>query len=216
MPVFSVTVAPSQEAFFLSLQLLDMSHRRWSPCNASVALEFGDIHSLAAAAFVSSSQQRGLDVAPQQQQHPLPPGPGPPQPVRTLPGLLTALAASHDRRLDSSHVPGLFRKSSQLKLASWSQFAMRWGPTRRPTGFIFSPRAFSSRRNNFGNAHHPLCASHSRSPSSLSRSAFLVAAGCARDCPLAPDITPGCFGSSAWFVTCLLLVCLLHAGAEWV
>ena len=46
-------IAPSQEAFFLSLQLLDMSHKRWSPCNASVALEFGEIHSLAAAAFVT-------------------------------------------------------------------------------------------------------------------------------------------------------------------
>ena len=66
-----------EEAFFLSLQLLDMSHRRWSPCNASVALEFGDIHSLAAAAFVTSElpPERGLDVAPQ-------PGPGPPPPVR--------------------------------------------------------------------------------------------------------------------------------------
>ena len=47
-------MAPSQEAFILSLQLLDMSHRRWSPCNASVALEFGDIHSLTAAAIVTS------------------------------------------------------------------------------------------------------------------------------------------------------------------
>ena len=46
-------IAPSQEAAFLSLQLLDMSHRRWSPCNASVALEFGEIHSLAAAAFAT-------------------------------------------------------------------------------------------------------------------------------------------------------------------
>ena len=36
-------------------------------------------------------------MAPQQQQHPLPPGPGPPQPVRTLPSLLTALASSLDR-----------------------------------------------------------------------------------------------------------------------
>ena len=46
--------APLQEAFFLSLQLLDMSHRRWSSLNASAPLEFGDIHSLAAAAFVTS------------------------------------------------------------------------------------------------------------------------------------------------------------------
>ena len=81
-------IAPLQEAFFLSLQLLDMSHRRCSPFNAS----------LAGAAFVTSKVllERDLDVAPQQQ-HPLPPGPGPPQPVRALPGLLTALAASLDR-----------------------------------------------------------------------------------------------------------------------
>ena len=46
-------IAPSQEALFLSLLLLDMSHRRWSSFNASVALEFGDIHSLAAAASVT-------------------------------------------------------------------------------------------------------------------------------------------------------------------
>ena len=60
-------VAPSQEAFFHSLQLLDMSHRRWSLHNASVALEFGDTHSLAAAAFVTSKPLPGrdLDVAPQ-------------------------------------------------------------------------------------------------------------------------------------------------------
>ena len=45
---------------------------------------------------VSFSPKGGLDVAPQQQ-HPLPPGPGPPQPVRTLPGLLTVLAANFDR-----------------------------------------------------------------------------------------------------------------------
>ena len=66
-----------------ALQLLDISHRRRSPCNASVALEFGDIHSLAAAAFVTSElpPERGLDVAPKQQ-HPQQPGPGPPPPVR--------------------------------------------------------------------------------------------------------------------------------------
>ena len=53
-------------------------------------------HSFAAAAFVTSKllPERDLDVAPQQQL------PVPPEPVRTLPGLLTALAAS----LDSSHV----------------------------------------------------------------------------------------------------------------
>ena len=91
-------IAQSQEAFFLSLQLLDMSHRRWSSFNASAALEFDDIHSLAAAAFVTSKAAPGrdLNVAPQQQLPP-PPGPGPPQPVRTLPCLLTALAASVDR-----------------------------------------------------------------------------------------------------------------------
>ena len=58
--------------------------------------EFGDIHSLAASAFVTSKllPNRGLDVAPpQHKQHPLQPG-GSPQPVRTFPGLLTALAAS--------------------------------------------------------------------------------------------------------------------------
>ena len=62
-------------------------------------LEFGDIHSLAATAFITRKllPERGLDVAPQQQQHPLPLGPGPPQPVRTLPSLLTALTASLDR-----------------------------------------------------------------------------------------------------------------------
>ena len=54
--------------------------------------------------------------------------------------------------------PGLFRKSSQLKLASWSQFTVRRGPIRRPTGFIFSPRAFPFRRINFGNADYLLCA----------------------------------------------------------
>ena len=91
--------APSQEPFFLSLQLLDMSHRRWSPCNASVAFDFGDVHSLAAAAFVTSKllPGRDLEVGPKQQQHPLPPGPGPPQPVRSLPCFLQALAASLDR-----------------------------------------------------------------------------------------------------------------------
>ena len=53
-----------------------LSHRRWSPRNASVALEFGDSHSLAAAAFVTSKllPERGLDVAPPQQQHQLPAG----------------------------------------------------------------------------------------------------------------------------------------------
>ena len=41
--------------------------------------------------------ERGLDVAPQQQQQPLPPGLGPPQPVRTLPSFHTVLAPSLDR-----------------------------------------------------------------------------------------------------------------------
>ena len=89
-------VTPSKGAFFLSLQLLDMSHRRWSLRNASVALEIGDIHSLAAAAFLTSKllPERGLDVPPpEQQQHQLLPGPGPPQPVRTLPGRKTTNAA---------------------------------------------------------------------------------------------------------------------------
>ena len=53
-----------------------------------MALEFGDIHSLAAAAFVTSEllperSGRGSAAAS--------------QPVRTLPVLLTALAASLDR-----------------------------------------------------------------------------------------------------------------------
>ena len=89
--------APSQEPFFSLCSCWTMSHRRWSPCNASVAFDFGDIHSL--AAFVTSKllPERGLDVGPKQQQHPLPPGPGPPQPVRTLPCFLQALAASLDR-----------------------------------------------------------------------------------------------------------------------
>ena len=45
--------------------------------------------------------------------------------------------------------------------------------------------------------------------------AFLVAAGFARD-SLAPDIAQCCLGCSAWFVTCLLWVCLLHAGVRWI
>ena len=58
------------------------------------------VHSLAAAAFDTSKllPERGLGVAPpRQQQQQLPPGPGPPQPVRTLPDLVTALPASLDR-----------------------------------------------------------------------------------------------------------------------
>ena len=51
---FSVTLRRRREAFCLSLQLLDMSHRRWSSFNASASLEFGHIHSLAAADFVTS------------------------------------------------------------------------------------------------------------------------------------------------------------------
>ena len=57
--VLSVDTAPSQEAFFLSVPLLDMSHRRWYSFNASAALEFGDMHSLAAAAFVTSKLLQG-------------------------------------------------------------------------------------------------------------------------------------------------------------
>ena len=53
-----------REAFFLSLQLLDMSHKRWSPPQR---LEFGDIHSLAAAAFATSEllPETGLDLCNQ-------------------------------------------------------------------------------------------------------------------------------------------------------
>ena len=52
----------------------------------------------------------------------------------------------------------------------WGQFPVRWGLMRRPTGFIFLPRAFPFRRNNFGNALHLLFAVHTCSPSSQSRS----------------------------------------------
>ena len=53
-------IAPSQEAFFLSLQVA--GHRRWSSFNASASQEFGDIHSLAAAAFVTSKLLPGRDL----------------------------------------------------------------------------------------------------------------------------------------------------------
>ena len=39
--------------------------------------------------------------------------------------------------------------------------------------------------------------------------------GFAQDCSLALDITPSRLGCSAWFVACLLWVCLLHAGVRW-
>ena len=66
-------IALSQEAFFLSLQLLDVSHRRWSSFNASVTWEFGDIHSLMAAALVAPGgiwtwlhcRRHGLDLRSQ-------------------------------------------------------------------------------------------------------------------------------------------------------
>ena len=54
-----------------------------------------------------------------------------------------------------------------------------------------------------------------RLPADVMRSgALLVAAGFAQ-CPLAPNTTPSRLGCSAWFVTGLLWVCLLHAGVRW-
>ena len=49
----------------------------------------------------------------------------------------------------------------------------------------------------------------------MASGALRVAAGFAWDCPLALDITPSRLGCSAWFVTCLLWVCLLHARVRW-
>ena len=115
-------IAPSQEAFCLSLQLLFMSHRRWSLCDSSVALEFGEIHSLAAAAFVNSKlfpelSGRGSAAAA----------------APTAAGTWGSAASAHFTWLDYSSCsqpgqtlapqrlftrPVLFRKSSQLKLAS--------------------------------------------------------------------------------------------------
>ena len=48
----------------------------------------------------------------------------------------------------------------------------------------------------------------------MASKALCVAAGFARVSPLALDITPSRLGCSAWFVTCLLWVCLLHGGTR--
>ena len=195
-------IAPSQKAFFLSLQLLDMSHRRWSSCNASVALEFGDIHSLATAAFVTSKLLlgRGLDVAPQQQQHPLPPGPGPPQPVRTLPGLLTALAASLDRRWPQNALTLHTSWTVQEVIAAGARILKSIHyevGTYSPADWVhllvrrFSQKAEQIRQRTPPAVRSPL--SLTVVPVEVMRSALLVTAGFARDCPLAPDITPSCF-----------------------
>ena len=75
-----------------------------------------------------------------------------------------------------------------------------------PTGSIFSPRACLLKAEQLQQRTTPAV----RSPLSLTvvpvevvrSGALLVAAGFARVC-------------SAWFVTCLLWVCLLHAGVRW-
>ena len=110
-------IAPSPEAFFLSLQLLDTSHRRWSSLNACASLEFGDIHSLAAAAFVTRKLLPGRDHSTRFHSY-RGPGPGPPQPVRTLPGcsqLLQPVSTDFGPTTPWRFTrPGLFRKSLQL------------------------------------------------------------------------------------------------------
>ena len=66
-------IAP--EAFFLSLQLLDMSHRRWSSFNASVALEFGDNPSRLRLSSPASCSRRGIWTWLRSSGIPLPLGP---------------------------------------------------------------------------------------------------------------------------------------------
>ena len=96
---------------------------------------------------------------------------------------------------------------------------MRWEPIHGPTGFVFSPRAFPEteqlRQRTPPAVRSPL--SLAAVPADVMASgALLVVAGFAQDCTLANDITPSCLGCSAWFVTCSLWVCLLHAGVWWV
>ena len=75
----------------------------------------------------------------------------------------------------------------------------------------FSHEAEQSRQRTPHAVRSPL--SLAAAPADVMKSGALrVVAGLARVCPLAPDITPSLLGCSAWFVTCLLCVCLPHAG----
>ena len=200
-------IAPSQEAFFLSLQLLDMSHRRWASFNASAALEFDDIHSLAAAAFVTSKllRERDLDEAP-------------PQPVRTLPGLLTALATSLDRLRPHNALTLHTSWTVQEVIAAEARILESVNyevVTYTPADWVHLLAARFSLKAEQLRQRTP---SVVRSPLSLAdvvaSGALRVAAGFARDCSLELDIAPSRLGCSAWFVSCLLWVCLLH-GVRW-
>ena len=211
-----------------------MSHRRWSSTNASDALEFDDIHSLAAAAFVTSKllQRRNLDVVPQQQL-PLPPGLGPPQPVHTLPGLLTALAAKSRQIWPHNaltlHTSWTVQEVLQLKLVSWSQSTTRWGPACQPTGFIFFLKAEQLRQRTPSVVRAPLslaavpadvvasgalrvaagllpCVGHHTEPWVLRVVCLVFALGVSSTCRSPLGLTQRCYESHSWTLTsCPLL-----------
>ena len=101
-----------------------------------------------------------------------PPGPGPPQPVRTLTGLLTALTASLDRRWPhnalTNHTSWTVQEVIATKARILESIHFEVVTIRRPTGFIFSPRAFPQGGTTSA-THTTRCAlPHSHSPSSRS------------------------------------------------
>ena len=156
--------------------------------------------------------------------HPLPPRPGPPQPVvHTLPGLLTALAANLDRLWSHNaltlHTSWTVQEVIAAEARILESVHYEVG-TCSPAVWVhflaarFSLKAEQLRQRTPPAVRFPL--SLTVVPVDVMRSgALLVAAGFARDCTLAPDITPSRLGCSAWFVTCLLWECLLHAGVLW-
>ena len=151
-------------------------------------MEFGDIHSHPVAAFVTRKllAERGLDVAPPQQQHPLPPGLGLSQPVRTLPGWLTALAASLDR---------ICPHNVMTLHTSWTAQEVIAAEARLP----------ESIHDEVGN-DSPADWVHLLATRIYPLWLLLAAAGFARDCPLAPDIRTSCLGCSAWCHVCFRCV----------
>ena len=134
---------------------------------------------------VSCSRGGIWTVAPQQQLPP-PPGPGPPQPVRTVPRLLTALAASLDR----------LRRHNALTLhTSWTVQEVIAAEAR-----ILESSNYEVGTYTLADWVHLLAtrllpeggttaATHTFRDV-MASGALRVAAGFARDCPLAWDITP--------------------------
>ena len=182
-------------------QLLDRTHRRWSE-REDPDIDVNDAYHLAAAAYicVKLCSARYPDPAPFQL-------PDTREPARSLTDLLTALAALLARR--QPHSAPLLHSSPTVHEVVAEEYRMLESVNFELEAYtpgdwvkLFDVRFFPRTQQ------HAQRASRARPSAVLESGALCIVSDYVGDSSFSLDSRPSHIGSSAWFLSCVLWVCL--------